>query len=88
MRNKQHTTADQTTTGWISKQKILACSHLSQKLEHLRPSRSNNFGGREGQRLTAPPIVRNAGRGQVAEVHRGELRIVQDAGDEVARDRD
>ena len=73
--------------GW-NFEKRLACAHLSQKLEHREPSLSRNFGGRHGQRFAAPRVVRNAGGGRVVEVQRGELGVVQGAGDEVARDRD
>jgi hypothetical protein len=73
--------------GW-NFEKRLACAHLSQKLEHRRPSLSRNLGGRHGQRFAAPRVVRNAGGGRVVENQRGELGVVQGAGDEVARDRD
>ena len=73
--------------GW-NFEKRLACAHLSQKLEHRLPSLSRNFGGRHGQRFAAPRVVRNAGGGLVVEEQRGELGVVQGAGDEVARDRD
>ena len=73
--------------GW-NFEKRLARAHLSQKLEHRRPSLSRNFGGRHGQRFAAPRVVRNTGGGLVVEAQIGELRVVQGAGDEVARDRD
>ena len=87
MQNKHHTTADPIATGEIS-QKRLACAYLSQKLEHLHPSLSRNFGGRHGQRFAAPRAVRDADGGLVVEVQLRKLGVVQGAGDEVASDRD
>ena len=54
-----------------------------QKLEH-RPPALHSVPGRQRQPLALPRGVRNAGGGLVAEEQRGELGVVQDAGDEVA----
>ena len=55
-----------------------------QKIEHRRPARGHNVSGRQRQPLALPRGVRNAGGGLEIEGQRGELGVVQDAGDEVA----
>ena len=64
--------------------KSISTANLPQKLEHLRPPLGRNFAGRNGQPLALPRRVPNAGGGRVAEVQRGELGVVQNAGDEAA----
>ena len=59
-----------------------------QKLEHRRPAPGRSVAGRQRQPLALPCGVRNAGGGLVAEVQLGELGVVLDAGDDVARGRD
>ena len=59
-----------------------------QKLEHRRPALGHNVAGRQRQPLALPRGVRNAGGGRVVEGQIGELGVVQDAGDEVARGSD
>ncbi len=63
-------------------------AHLSQRLEHRRPSPSRNFGGRHGQPFAAPCGMPKAGGGLVVEGQLGEIGVAQDAGDEVASNRD
>ena len=55
-----------------------------QKLEHRRPALGHSVAGRQRQPLALPRGVRNAVGGRVVEVQRGEIGVVQDAGDEVA----
>ena len=56
-----------------------------QKLEHLLPVLvGQNVSGRQRQPLTLPRGVQNAAGGMVVEAQRDEIRVVQDAGDEVA----
>ncbi len=55
-----------------------------QKLEHRRPAPGRSVAGRQRQPLALPRGVPNAGVGPVVEVQRGEVGVVQDAGDEVA----
>ena len=71
--------AEQIRTG-----KITANANLPQKLEHRRPPLGRNLAGRNGQPLALPRRVPNAGRGSVVEEQRGEVGVVQDAGDEAA----
>jgi hypothetical protein len=54
------------------------------KLQHLVPTLGNNFAGRQRQLLVPPRSVPNAVGGRAVEAQRGELGVVQDAGDEVA----
>ena len=63
-----------------------ATTTYPQKFEHRRPAlvRNVSVAGRQQQPLALPRGVPNAGGGLVAEVQRGELGVVQDAGDEVA----
>ncbi len=57
-----------------------------QKLEHSRPALDHSVAGRQRQPLALPRGVPNAGVGPVVEVEdqRGDIGVVQDAGDEVA----
>ena len=61
-----------------------------QKLEHSRPALGHSGAGRQQQPLALPRGVPNAGGGLalVVEDQPGELGVVQDAGDEVARGSD
>ena len=65
-------------------EKITANANLPQKLEHRRPPLGRNLAGRNGQPLALPRRVPNAGGGLVVEVQRGEVGVVQNAGDEAA----
>jgi len=57
---------------------------VPKKLEHRRPALGHSVPGRQQQPLALPRGVTNAVGGLVVEVQRGELGVVQDAGDEVA----
>ena len=65
-------------------EKITANANLPQKLEHRRPPLGRNLTGRNGQPLALPRRVPNAGGRRVVEAHRGEVGVVQNAGDEAA----
>ena len=56
-----------------------------QKLEHRLPAKGHSVAGRQRQPLALPRGVRSAGGGLVVEEQLGEVGVVQDAGDEVAR---
>jgi hypothetical protein len=56
-----------------------------QKPEHRRPAIGHSIAGRQQQPLTLPRGVPNAVAGPVVEEQLGEVGVVQDAGDEVAR---
>ena len=56
----------------------------SQPTQHRRPPHGRNSAGRNGQPLALPRRVPNAGGGLVVEVQRGEVGVVQNAGDEAA----
>ena len=59
-----------------------------QKLEHRRPALVHSIAGWQRQPLALPRGVPNAVGGLVVEEQSGEVGVVQDAGDEVARGRD
>jgi hypothetical protein len=63
-------------------------ARLAKILQHCRPSLGHNFAGRHGQPFALPRVVADAVGGRVVEPHFGQLRVVQDAGDETTRARD
>ena len=60
----------------------------AQKLQHGLPSLGRDFAGRNGQPLTLPRVMTDAGGGRVIEVHDGQLHVVEDAGYEAAHSSD
>ncbi len=59
----------------------------SQKLKNPWPSAGHNFGGRLGKPFALPRVVPNTDRGLEAEFQLHKLGVAQDAGDQVASDR-
>lgn len=62
-------------------------AHLSQILEHRRPSLRRNIVVRHGQRFAPPRVVLNASGGLVVKEQLGKLGVLQGARDEATSDR-